>query len=102
MSKQVGHSTKAKEDAFDYVERLILQLLGLLCTRPAPHSVQEIQDRIQKMFPPPIDKWAIDEATSAIKQGKKKACDLVFPVDKIHSLLQKVSLTYFESKHPSS
>jgi son of sevenless-like protein len=72
------------------MEKLILQLLGLLCARPPPHSVQEIQDRIQKMFPPPIDKWAIDEATSAIRQGKRRAAEMVFPVEKIHSLLQKV------------
>lgn len=91
VSRQVGHSTKAKEDAFYHVERLILQLLGLLCSRPTPHSVLEIQERIQKMFPPPVDKWAIDEATNALnKQGKKRNTELVFPVDKIHSLLQKV------------
>jgi len=92
VSQQVGHSTKAKEDAIYHVERLILQLLGELCSRPTPHSVPEIQDRIQKMFPPPVDKWAMDEATSALnKSGKKKNYELVFPVDKIHSLLQKVS-----------
>lgn len=82
---QVGHSMKAKEDAFDYLEKLIIQLLGMICSRPSPHSVSEVQDRIQKLFPPPIDEWVIDVACNAVKQGKKK---LVFPVEKIHPLLR--------------
>lgn len=82
---QVGPSMKAKEDAFEYLEKLIIQLLGMICSRPSPHSVQEVQDRIQKLFPPPIDGWVIDVASQAIKQGKKKH---VFPVEKIHPLLK--------------
>lgn len=81
----LGHTMKAKEDAFEYLEKLIIQLLGMICSRPSPHSVQEVQDRIQKLFPPPIDEWAIDAASSAIKLGKRK---LVFPVEKIHPLLK--------------
>lgn len=84
---QVGHNMKAKEDALDYLEKLIIQLLGMICSRPSPHSVQEVQDKIQKLFPPPIDEWVIDVATSAVKQGKRK---LVFPVEKIHPLLRVI------------
>ncbi len=82
---QVEKKMKAKEDAFEYLEKLIIQLLGMICSRPSPHSVQEVQDRIQKLFPSPIDEWVIDVASNAIKQGKRK---LVFPVDKIHPLLK--------------
>jgi len=81
---------RAKEDALEYVERLILQLMGMICSRPSPHSIQEVQERVQRLFPPPIDKWAIDESMSAIKQWKKKQDNVVFPVERIHSLLQKV------------
>ncbi|ODM97917.1 Protein son of sevenless [Orchesella cincta] len=77
---------KAKEDAFEYLEKLIIQLLGMICSRPSPHSVLEVQDRIQKLFPPPIDEWVIDVASTALKQGKRK---LVFPVEKIHPLLKE-------------
>ncbi|CAL8111020.1 unnamed protein product [Orchesella dallaii] len=83
---QVGHNMKAKEDAFEYLEKLIIQLLGMICSRPSPHSVLEVQDRIQKLFPPPIDEWVIDVASYAAKQGRKK---LVFPVEKIHPLLKE-------------
>ena len=87
---------KAKEDALDHVEKLILQLLNLLFTRPSPHTVPEIHDRVQRMFPPPIDVWATDEALNVIKHSKKKS-DLVFPTDRIHAQLQKVSQEDFES-----
>ena len=84
---------QAREDAFEYLEKLIVQVLGTICNRPYPHTVQDVQDRIRRMLPQPgvpFDQWVIEEANCAIKQGKKKA-DLVFPVDKVYNLLQKVS-----------
>lgn len=93
---QVEKKMKAKEDAFEYLEKLIIQLLGMICSRPSPHSVQEVQDRIQKLFPSPIDEWVIDVASNAIKQGKRK---LVFPVDKIHPLLKVCQLSFLHYKN---
>ena len=81
---------KAKDDALEYVEKLLVQLLGMICSRPYPHNVQEVQERVQKLFPHPVEEWAIEEATKAIKHGKKKSETIFFPVEKIHPLLKVI------------
>lgn len=86
-------SLTAKDEALRYVETLIFRLLGMLCAAQ-PHSVQDVEERVQKTFPHPIDKWAIGDAQNAIEKGKKKS-PLVLPVEKIHPLLQKVTWYYF-------
>ena len=90
VQRQVHMSLTARNDALKYIEGLILKLLGMLCGCQ-PHTVSDVEDRVQKTFPHPIDKWAIKDAQNALDKGKKKAT-LVLPIDKIHPLLVRVSL----------
>ncbi|KAM4043435.1 son of sevenless homolog 1 [Anomaloglossus baeobatrachus] len=85
---QVHPNLASAEDALQYVEELILQLLSMLC-QAQPRSVLDVEERVQKSFPHPIDKWAIADAQSAIEK-KKRRNPLSLPVDKIHPLLKEV------------
>ncbi|XP_063427477.1 son of sevenless homolog 2-like [Mytilus trossulus] len=89
---QVHPSLSAKDDALEYIENLILNLLSSLCASQ-PHTKQDVEDRVHKNFPDPIDKWAIKEAQNAIKKGNRNS-PLVLPVDKIHQLLVREVLGY--------
>lgn len=51
------------------------------------YSLWFSQERVQKSFPHPIDKWAIADAQGAIDKRKRRA-PLALPVDKIHPLLK--------------
>lgn len=84
-----------ENEAIDYVENLIIELLGHLCALH-PHNHKDIEDRVKKTFPRPIDQWCVEEGQQAVGKGKKKN-PLVLPVDKIHPLLQKVIWLIVES-----
>ncbi|KAK2709492.1 hypothetical protein QYM36_013224, partial [Artemia franciscana] len=88
LLQQVHPTLEAQLDALEYVEKLLFKVLSMLCLKPTPHSIQDVEERIQKMFPNPIDRWAIKEAHSAVEKGKKK-CPVTLPAEKVHSLLQK-------------
>jgi len=89
----VHPSLSARDEALGCVEGFILRLLGTLCARPSPHSVQDVEDRVRKTFPTPIDRWALNDAREILDKGKKKTSALVLPVERVHSLLQKVCST---------
>lgn len=84
----------AGEDALEYVERLIIQLLGMLCLKSSPHSTTEVEARVRALFPTPIDKWALEDAREALGKNKGRSGQLVLPVERVHQMLQKVSRRY--------
>lgn len=93
MQKQVHQSLNTKPDALEYIEGLIIQMLEMLCASQ-PHCVADVEDRVKKKIPHPIDLWAIADAQAAIEKPKNKKAvhQLVLPVDKIHQALIKASI----------
>lgn len=88
VQRQVHSTLTAREDALEYIEELMLQLLQLLCSSQ-PHTVQDVEERVHKTFPDPIDKWAVREAHNALEKGKRNT-NLLLPVDKVQPLLKEV------------
>ncbi|XP_052041702.1 son of sevenless homolog 2 isoform X3 [Apodemus sylvaticus] len=88
VQEQVHPTLSANEESLYYIEELIFQLLNKLCMAQ-PRTVQDVEDRVQKTFPHPIDKWAIADAQSAIEKRRRRN-PLLLPVDKIHPSLKEV------------
>jgi len=91
----VHPSLTIKDDALSYIETFIIQMLSVLCAGQ-PHTVIDVEDRVQKKMPHPIDRWATSDAQAAIEKEKKnkKTLNLVLPVDKLHQTLIKVILPH--------
>ncbi|KAH9636848.1 hypothetical protein HF086_017803 [Spodoptera exigua] len=81
----------AEESALQYVESLCLRLLAMLCAVPSPLTVQDVEERVARTFPTPLDKWAITEARDLVTIKRRKP---MIPCDKLHQLLQKEVLLY--------
>jgi len=93
VQKQVHPSLSIKDDALSHIESFIIQMLSVLCAGQ-PHTVADVEDRVQKKIPHPIDHWATSDAQSAIEKERKnkKTSNLVLPVDKLHQILVKVRI----------
>lgn len=87
VQTQVHPSLKVHDEALEYIESLIVQLLNHLCACQ-PRSVADVEERVMSTFPHPIDKWAIGDAQAAIEKGRKKS-PVVLPVDKVHPMIVK-------------
>ncbi|RVE42950.1 hypothetical protein evm_012403 [Chilo suppressalis] len=89
--ESVHPTLTAEESALQYVESLCLRLLAMLCAVPSPLTVQDVEERVARSFPTPLDKWALADAKENTSQRRKRA---LLPVDKIHHMLQKEVLQY--------
>lgn len=50
--------------------------------------LQDIEEKVRKNFPSPIDCWALNEAKETLVSKKRKS---VLPTERVHTLLQKVN-----------
>ena len=86
MQSQVHPALKVHDEALEYIESLIVQLMNHLCACQ-PRSVADVEERVMSSFPHPIEKWAIADAQAAVERGKKKN-PVVLPADKVHALIK--------------
>ena len=93
MQQQVHPHLTIRDEALQYIEGLILDLLQTLC-QTKPHNLQEVEICVRNTLPHPIDKWAMSDAQMALDKGRKKT-SLVLPFEKLHTLLSKVSFSVF-------
>lgn len=91
VQRQVITNLTTRDEALEYIEKLCLQLLFTLCAVPL-HTIQDVEERVQKVIPTSINVWTIREAQGALEKGKKNT--LVLPVEKVHNLLVKEVFRY--------
>ncbi|XP_060809029.1 protein son of sevenless [Amyelois transitella] len=90
--EQVHPTLSAEESALQYVESLCLRLLAMLCAAPSPLTVQDVEERVARSFPTPLDRWAVADARDAVSQRRRRC--LALPADRLHQALQKEVLQY--------
>lgn len=79
------------DEAVEYLETLILQLLGHMCS-VQPHTLSDVETHVQATFAYPIDVWSLSEAQGKLARfASKKRGVFLFPIDKLHHLLVNVS-----------
>ncbi|PFX16973.1 Son of sevenless-like 1 [Stylophora pistillata] len=88
VQSQVHPALKVHDEALEYIESLIVQLMNHLCACQ-PRSVADVEERVMSSFPHPIEKWAIADAQAAVERGKKKN-PVVLPADKVHALIKDI------------
>ncbi|XP_028165166.1 protein son of sevenless [Ostrinia furnacalis] len=88
--EQVHPTLSAEHSALEYVESLCLRLLAMLCSVPTPLTVQDVEERVARSFPTPLDKWALADARDAAQKRRRAS----LPADKLHQMLQKEVLMY--------
>ncbi|XP_075988594.1 son of sevenless guanine nucleotide exchange factor isoform X2 [Anticarsia gemmatalis] len=89
--EQVHPTLNAEESALQYVESLCVRLLAMLSAVPSPLTVQDVEERVARTFPGPLDKWALTDARDATSKKSRRG---LFPADKIHHMLTKEVLLY--------
>lgn len=52
---------------------------------------KDVEERVARSFPTPLDKWALSDAREAASNRRRR---LLLPLDKLHQLLQKVLKIY--------
>lgn len=65
----------------------------MLCLKPSPHSIADVEERVRTTFPTPIDKWALEDARDALDRYKRRNGQLVLPFERVHQMLQKVRIS---------
>ena len=73
-----------------YLEGLLYSLLAKICAAQ-PHTIADVESYVKKNFKDPIDTWAVSEAQLLMSRAQKRRGVILFPVDKLFTLLKKVS-----------
>lgn len=115
-----------KEDGLQYVESLLLKLLGAIISTNGTvnagsssmmtlHTISDFEDRIRRLIPDPLKTNSLKKAKeilSALRNSKKSKANIIFhgnadrsplktPVDKFHHMLQKDVLGHKTDIHVS-
>ena len=89
IQKQVHPRLDIEDDAVIYLETLIFRLLAQMCATQ-PHTLDDVETYVQRNFASPIDAWVLSDAKVIMDRAQIRKGMFSFPVEKIHSQLQKV------------